>query len=924
MKLPIRLRFRGAAMSSPVLGLGIVCAFGPLASAEVDYVRSIKPLLKERCYSCHGALKQKGGLRLDTVELMRKGGESGAAVLPGKVEQSLIFERVTTTDETDLMPPKHEGERLNAIQLQTVRDWISEGARIVEGEKAERHPREHWAFRQRELPPVPSIGETGWGRNPVDAFVLAGLEADGLRPAPEAPREVLIRRLYLDLLGVPPSWKELQSALGTTETDWYEHLVELLLADPRHGERWARNWMDIWRFSDWWGLGKELRNSQKHMWHFRDWIVESLNGDTPYDEMLRLMLAADEIAPTDASKLRATGFLARNWFLFNRNTWLEETVEHVGKGFLGLTMNCAKCHDHKYDPISQMDFYRMRAIFEPHHVRMDIVPGESDVDKNGIPRAFDGELTAPTYRFERGEESKPDKSRPVDPDVPGFFREAALRVEPVVLPKAATEPERQPWVLDAHLEAAGKKLRDAQQAYAQADAQLAEARGSRSGDSTEASSTGTNAQGAPVPMALQEKLSALEVSTRTVAVAESALLSVQKRVEAIRAQWDALNPDAMTAARIAAVRADREAAVAEAAHALALQQAAIAKASPNQREAVEKKLKTAEAELEKARATAGKEPAPSDAFRPLPGTKWMATRFLNSAKDDPAIPLPNTSSGRRKALAGWITDARNPLTARVAANHLWGRHFGFYLAGTPFDVGRSGLMPTQPELLDWLASELVEHEWSMKHLHRVLVNSAAYRMSSSSKGREAELSRDPDNKKIWRRLPIRLEAEVIRDSLLSLSNTMDWSRGGPSIPASAQASSKRRSLYFFHSNNERNLFLTTFDGPMVKECYRREQSVVPQQALAMINGPLSQDASKAMVPLLEAELRESGMNSDADFVEAAFLYVTGMRPGAAAVQASLKAFEQWKTRAPVSTATALAREAFLWVLLNHNDFVTLR
>jgi hypothetical protein len=395
-------------------------------------------------------------------------------------------------------------------------------------------------------------------------------------------------------------------------------------------------------------------------------------------------------------------------------------------------------------------------------------------------------------------------------------------------------------------------------------------------------------------------------------------------VEAIRTQWDASNPEAANAARVAAVRADREAAVAEATHALALQQAVLSRASPNQRETVEEKLKTAESALEKARAAARKEPAPADGFRPLPGTKWMATRFLNSTKDDPEIPLPKTSSGRRKAFAEWITDARNPLAARVAANHLWGRHFGFYLAGTAFDLGRSGLLPTHPALLDWLASELVEHGWSMKHMHRILVTSSVYRMSCSSKGRETELSKDPDNKKIWRRLPIRLEAEAIRDSLLSLSTAMDWSRGGPSIPGDAQASSKRRSLYFFHSNNERNLFLTTFDGPMVKECYRREQSVVPQQALAMINGPLSQDAAKAIVALLEVELRESGKDSDTDFVKDAFLYVTGVRPSESAVRFSLKAFEQWKTGAPESTATGSARAAFLWVLLNHNDFVTLR
>ena len=737
---------------------------------------------------------------------------------------------------------------------------------------------------------MPPVREAAWCRQPVDAFVLAGLEAEGLRPAPEAPRELLIRRLYLDLLGVPPDWSEWQAALGAAEPDWYERLVDRLLADPRHGERWGRHWMDIWRYSDWWGLGSQLRNSQKHMWHFRDWIVESLNADTPYDAMVRLMLAADEIAPADSSQLRATGFLARNWFLFNRNTWMEDAVEHVGKGFLGLTMNCAKCHDHKYDPLSQTDFYGLRAVFEPCHVRMDLVPGEVDLEKNGIPRVFDGVQDVPTYRFERGEESQPDKSRVIAPDVPTFLRENALKAEPVPLPEAATEPERQPWVLDTHLDAAKRRLEQAQKTFAQTGSAKPEAR---------------------------------ELAHLDLLWAESEWNSVQRRVEAIRVRWGGADPAVETAARTAAVRAEWEEALARAAHKVGVQRAALTQALPDKKAAAEKALKTAEADWEKARAQTEKEPGASDMFRPLPGAKWVPTRFLSSGKDDPEVRFPKASSGRRKALAEWITDGRNPLAARVAVNHIWGRHFGFFIAGTPFDLGRSGAAPTHPELLDWLASELVEHGWSMKHLHRVLVTSAVYRMSSSSRGREAELARDPDNRKIWRRVPVRLESEAIRDSVLALAGRMDWRRGGPSIPAGAQANSTRRSLYFFHSNNDRNLFLTTFDGAMVRECYRREQSVVPQQALAMINSALSGEAPRGIVVEVEKRLQSQGTDSDADFVRESFLYALGMRPDAAAVEASLQAFEEWK-KSPAGNSPTAVREAFLWVLLNHNDFVTLR
>ena len=217
-----------------------------------------------------------------------------------------------------------------------------------------------------------------WPRNPIDAFIAQGHARHGLKPQQEASREIQLRRLYLDLIGLPPTIQDIAWVMQGRSNAWYEGVVERLLDDPRHGERWARHWMDIWRYSDWYGLGEELRSSQKHIWHWRDWIVQSLNADMPYDEMIGLMLAGDELHPGDLDKLRATGFLTRNYFLFNRNQWLEETVEHVSKAFLGLTMNCAKCHDHKYDPIRQVDFYQMRAFFEPYHVRLEVVPGEPD------------------------------------------------------------------------------------------------------------------------------------------------------------------------------------------------------------------------------------------------------------------------------------------------------------------------------------------------------------------------------------------------------------------------------------------------------------------------------------------------------------------------------------------------------------------
>ena len=268
-------------------------------------------------------------------------------------------------------------------------------------------PREHWAFQGVNRPLVPP----GEYAHPIDALLEAGRLEHGLTAQPEASRLTLVRRLYMDLIGMPPGPGELRELLSDDSPGWYAATVERLLSDPRHGERWGRHWMDVWRYSDWWGLGDQLRNSQKHIWHWRDWIVESLNEDVPYDEMIRQMLAADELYPNDLDKLRGSGYLARSWFIFNRNHWMEDTIEHVGKGFLGLTFNCAKCHNHKFDPIQQADFYKLRAFFEPYHVRLDMVPGTTDLVADGIPRPFDGFLDAETYLFVRGNDKHPDKSQ---------------------------------------------------------------------------------------------------------------------------------------------------------------------------------------------------------------------------------------------------------------------------------------------------------------------------------------------------------------------------------------------------------------------------------------------------------------------------------------------------------------------------------
>src|SRR5262249_43292635 len=243
----------------------------------------------------------------------------------------------------------------------------------------------------------------------------------GLKPNPLADKATLLRRVTLDLVGLPPSREELHAFLADEAPDAYDKVVDRLLASPQYGERWGRPWMDVWRYSGPFGLGEEYRYSQRHVWRWRDWIIESLNADKGYDRMIVEMLAGDELAPGDPNTLRATGYLARNWYKFNRNIWIQDTVEYTAAGFLGTTLRCARCHDHKYDPISQADYYRFRAVFEPHDVRIDPVPAQPDINKDGVARVFDKTPDTPTYLFVRGDERNPDKSRTLTPGVPRLF-----------------------------------------------------------------------------------------------------------------------------------------------------------------------------------------------------------------------------------------------------------------------------------------------------------------------------------------------------------------------------------------------------------------------------------------------------------------------------------------------------------------------
>ncbi len=1159
------------------------------AQTPVDYLHDIKPILKTRCYACHGALKQEARLRLDTGRMIRQGGDSGAAVMPGQAEKSLLLDKVSAKDASQRMPP--EGEPLTAAQIEALKSWISQGATSPDNEQPEPDPREHWAFKK---PVRPAVSETrnpkSEIRNAIDAFVSAKLDERGLTPRLPAEKPVLLRRVYLDLIGLPPTREELQAFLADESPSAYEAVVDRLLRDPRHGERWARHWMDIWRYSDWYGRRHvpDVWNSAPQIWRWRDWIVRSLNADHGYDRMVREMLAADEVCPEDDNAVVATGYLIRNWYALNPNDSMRSTVEHTGKAFLGLTFNCAHCHDHKYDPISQDDYFRLRAFFEPISVRQDRVPGEADpgpfeeysygklrkIQRLGAVRIFDKTPDAPTWFYTGGDERNRMKDRgSMPPGVPAFLSESPVKIEPIALPPRTWYPGLRPNLHEA-------LLTEARTAVAQSQTELAAAKQSQNEAppavrdqlmqaETAFAAAVREAEQAGRPGALAGRQSLLfdatlgrriiqnglqqlkalddgatlsfqwlilndahvnfqfakdvvkgltagyvafekgrivsyqpgtftefetgrydfaagqrrfQVSLVLETKADRCLLSVRSLtddkllVDRVPVALNGWNPvgdvtkgisfDARTgsvvllddvtltapavaddfparlasfdfepptynegrdvpgidgwanssfgvapatsvvsttagneslrdllqkrqAARRAAEAINLPLRAAEAKHIaaraeLASLEARLAadrakhgetpgadvpalarEASRLERDAALRKAEADVLENERALAIAEVIPA-TDANRAkeidaankqLAAARPALDKARTTAADtasktySPFSPTyPKTSTGRRRALADWIASTQNPLTARVGVNHIWSRHFHSPLVASVFDFGHNGARPTHPELLDWLAVEWMESGWSMKHLHRLIVTSSAYRRASSvgwdsiptasaattspnaPSGRDGipSYEGDPENKLLWRMNPGRMEAEVVRDSLLAVAGKLDSKIGGQEFENSEALTTFRRSLYYsvFPEQGGKSAMGELFDAPDALECYRRSRSIIPQQALALTNSDLVHQVSSALAKN-EGERGGGGEEEkeDKEFVVACFERILTRAPTARELVVCLGALQNQRdslTKSQVPNASLRARSSLVRALLNHNDFVTIR
>jgi hypothetical protein len=653
---------------------------GVLWDKLVDFKRDVYPLLKSRCFECHAGAKPDSGYRLD-VHREFLGYSTGEVLAePRRSRDSRLIKAVTTDSKEDRMPPDGEPP-LTDEQVAMLRAWIDQGLNWDdELLPAPRLESDHWAFQVIARPDVPEVIEAEWVSTPVDAFIAQTHSAAGLQHAPQATRRTLVRRLYLDLIGLPPTPKQVDEFLEDDSPSAYETLVERLLKSPHYGERWGRYWLDLARWAE--SQGYQHDFVRPYAWRYRDYVINSFNQDKPYDRFLIEQLAGDELQPYSDENLIATGFLGAARISGNqedddiqRNDVLVDIVNATGSVMLGLTLECAQCHNHKFDPISQRDYYQLQAFFVKGQL------GNLSLRESDIPNPTDMERWIPKLAYDF------------------YAKEVSALVK-----KKLFEPTTAPHTWG----------------YLSAE----------TGDPGIQRFSVVNRR----PIAWRPE---------TLKHAESKMLL----------RGDVANPG------------------------------------------------------------------------PIVNSGWPEVLGVtpSSLGDKP-----------RAALAEWMTDPQNPLVSRVWVNRLWQYHFGRGLVATPSDFGVEGAKPTHPELLDWLATELMGNGWSTKHIHRQIVLSSTYRQERIHN--EANTAIDPDNQLLWCWPRRRLEAEVIRDSVLVATGELDPSIGGVSIPPEREEEEIRRTIYLFQQRSSMPSVMEMFDAPNgIASCSRRSVSTVALQPLFMLN-----------------------------------------------------------------------------------------
>ncbi len=805
--------------------------------AETFFETRIRPVLATKCFKCHGGETDSSGLRVDSREALLQGGDSGAAVVPGDAAASLLVQAIRRGEDLQ-MPPE---EALTAEQVADFERWIADGAywpAATAGEPAMQAER-HWAFepvREVSIPADPS----GTAETPIDRFIQTTLTEHGLHPQPAADPATLLRRLFFDLVGLPPEPQAIEAFVRDPSPAAYDAVVERLLASPAYGERWGRHWMDVVRYADTAGDNADYPVPEARL--YRDYIIDAFNDDKPYDQFLREQLAGDILAQREpqkanyAERVAATGYLAlsRRYATGPYELWhltLEDAIDTTGRAVLGLSLRCARCHDHKFDPVTTEDYYALYGIFASTQFPW---AGAEELQSKSLPRQHFQPLLPP------------EKAEPL----------LAAGNEAIA-------------ALEAAIERTNRDDPDAQR-VAQLDAQL------KAGT---ANSAGEGDRGQAE--AAKNELAALE----------------QQRSEAqrrLQSKLDKMN------ARLRALKR---------------------RGAPD-----DVPLAYAVTEGQPADAAVQHAGEPSDPGEVVPRG---VPKFLDGGRP---IEIPAGSSGRLE-LARWLTRPDHPLTARVMVNRVWQHHFGKGLVGTPSDLGLRGEPPTHPQLLDWLARQFVADGWSIKNLHRRIVRSQTYQRAS---GHDAEAeARDPANRWYWRFDRRRLEAEAIRDAMLTVGGNLDrrpasehpfppmadwgWTQH---TPFKAVYPSQRRSVYLMTQRLIRHPYLALFDGPDPNvSTAKRTSATVPPQALFLMNNPFVAEQAAAFADRMRASSEKAR-----DRIAWAYLSAYGRPVKSDECDRALAYLDAFAAESASAGATREEAQREAWasyarVLLTSNEFV---
>lgn len=847
----------------------------PLSPEQIEFFeKRIRPVFVERCYKCHSAHaeKVKGGLLLDTREGLLKGGDTGPAIVPGDPEKSILIRAIRQTDELR-MPMK---EKLPDDQIADFIAWVKMGApdpRVAATVPLPAHPtapslaeaRKFWSFQPPRETCPPTV-HAAWCRTPIDHFILAKLEEKGMSPAPEADPRTLLRRVTLDLTGLPPSPQELGAFLEDSSANAFEKAVDRLLASPRYGERWGRHWLDVARYADTkeWVVDEERR--LPYPYTYRDWVIKALNQDLPYDRFLILQIAADRVVSgEDKSDLAALGFLTVGRSFLNRQPdIIDDRIDVISRGLLGLTVTCARCHDHKYDPIPTRDYYSLYGIFAS-----SAAPKEMPL------------LAAPR----------------MSPEYAAYLKELGTR-----------EAE-----ISKFRETRRVELSASFRSPAQISAYLLAAQGSKGRPEEEAKAAGLNAA------ILKRWIAWLKTNPAELAVWRA---FATRPVEAL---WEVLGN---APAPIAIAFAEPPATLPEAADRYArvlgedvFKPLLTGTDFPSNIPMTELdgfftgddrgKLRQLRRKVEELHHHPGA-PARAMTLEELT-TPHQPRVFIRGNPGSPGEEVPRQflailspdhreayKDGGRLELARAIACAENPLTSRVFVNRVWAEHFGAGLVRTPSNFGVRGDPPTHPELLDWLARAFAADGWSMKRLHRMIVLSSVYRQSTQD--HPDYRKSDPQNLLLWRQNRRRLDLEAMRDSLLAVAGTLDPAMGGRSVEITTAPYSTRRTVYGYVDRlNLANLYKTFDFAVPDMHCPQRFVTTIPQQALFMMNSPFVMEQAGKLVE--QPDVRES--TSPEERIQAIYRRIFGRRATAREVALGVGFLER-------STAPPPAPRAPVW------------